>query len=314
MTSRATTQRGGRPAEPTSTGVSRAAGLLRRDDLLAALDSAATKRVTVISAPPGSGKTSLLRTWSDRSSNDRRVAFVSVPRDQQDAQQFWLAVLDAIRSSAATTDTRTRAAPAFDGDAMVNTIVSELAEQAKVVVLAIDDLHELRSADALTQLEHLLGMLPGSARVVLSSRRDPPIRLHQLRLANEVAEIRAGDLRFTVRETRELLDASGISLSASGAAALHQRTEGWAAGLRLAVISLSPDLSLGLLVRRSMAGSSVCERFVGVGSGLVSVKCGRGGGVCGPERCPGALNERGGSRGCVPGVSRGGRHAVVGRR
>ena len=78
---------------------------------------------------------------------------------------------------------------------------------------------------------------------MLSSRRDPPIRLHRLRLADEVAEIRAGDLRFTERETRELLATSGISLSDAGAAALHQRTEGWAAGLRLAVISLSghPD-------------------------------------------------------------------------
>jgi LuxR family transcriptional regulator, maltose regulon positive regulatory protein len=78
---------------------------------------------------------------------------------------------------------------------------------------------------------------------VLSSRRDPPIRLHQLRLAGEVAEIRAGDLRFTESETRELLAASGIGLSDSGAGSLHERTEGWAAGLRLAVISLSghPD-------------------------------------------------------------------------
>ncbi len=110
-------------------------------------------------------------------------------------------------------------------------------------MLIIDDVHELTSAAALTQLEHLLAILPSSARVVLSSRRDPSIRLHQLRLADEVAEIRADDLRFTERETRELLAASGISLSDSGAAALYQRTEGWAAGLRLAVISLSghPD-------------------------------------------------------------------------
>ena len=110
-------------------------------------------------------------------------------------------------------------------------------------MLVIDDLHELRSADALTQLERLLAALPRSARVVLSSRRDPPIRLHRLRLADEVAEIRAADLRFTESETRELLAASGISLSDAGAAALYQRTEGWAAGLRLAVISLSrhPD-------------------------------------------------------------------------
>jgi len=169
---------------------------------------------------------------------------VSVPHDQQDAQQFWLAVLDAIRQSATAADSRSRTAPpAFEGDAMVDTIVSELAEQAAVFVLIIDDLHELRSADALSQLEHLLASLPSSARVVLSSRRDPPIRLHQLRLADEVAEIRASDLRFTERETRDLLAASEIGLSDGAAAALHQRTEGWAAGLRLAVISLSshPD-------------------------------------------------------------------------
>jgi len=242
MTGSATTQRGERPTPPASTGASRAPGLLRRDDVLVTLDRATEKKVTVISAPPGSGKTSLLRTWSDPSSQDRRVAFVSVRRDQQDAQQFWLGVLDAIRSSGGTDD-RTRAAPpAFEGDAMIDTIVSELAEQASVVLI-IDDLHELNSPDALTQLEDLLARLPGSARVVLSSRRDLPIRLHQLRLADEVAEIRAADLRFTVRETRELLAASGVSLSDTGSAALHQRTEGWAAGLRLAVISLSghPD-------------------------------------------------------------------------
>ena len=72
-----------------------------------------------------------------------------------------------------------------------------------------------------------------------TQRRDPPIRLHQLRLVDEVAEIRAGDLRFTEREARELLAGSGISLSDAGAAALYERTEGWAAGLRLAVISLT---------------------------------------------------------------------------
>ena len=231
-----------RPApssRPASTGISSAAGLLRRDDLLAALDRASLKKVTVISAPPGSGKTSLLRAWSDRARKDRRIAFVSVSPDQQDAQQFWIAVLDAIRQTDTNADSRRRAAaPVFEGDVMVDTVVSELAKATRVVVLVIDDLHELSSADALSQLEHLLGVLPGSARVVLSSRRDPPIRLHQLRLADEVAELRASDLRFTLSETRDLLAASEISLSDSGAAALYERTEGWAASLRLAVISL----------------------------------------------------------------------------
>ena len=211
MTSLATTQREGKPEQPTPRDVSAAQGLLDRDDLLQLLDRAVSKRVTVISAPPGSGKTSLLRAWADRSTNVPRVASVSVDRDQQDAQRFWSAVRDAIRRSPRSIDTQTQqaTAAAVDADQLADTVVSELAEQVEPVVLIIDDLHELKSADALTQLEQLLITLPSSTRVVLSSRRDPPIRLHQLRLADQVAEIRAADLRFTESETRELLAASG---------------------------------------------------------------------------------------------------------
>ncbi len=226
-----------------SGAVSGARGLLDRKDLLQLLDRAVTKRLTVMSAPPGSGKTSLLRAWADRSTTLRRVAFVSVERDQRNDQRFWCSVLDAIRSPAGSIDAATSPAAALDVDQVIDSLVAEFAEQVDPVVLIVDDLHELKSADALTQLEQFLEVLPGSARVVLSSRRDPSIRVHRLRLADDVAEIRAGDLRFTEYETRELLAASAISLSDAGVAALHQRTEGWAAGLRLAVISLSghPD-------------------------------------------------------------------------
>jgi LuxR family transcriptional regulator, maltose regulon positive regulatory protein len=230
--------------QPSASNPSVPQALLSRDGLLRMLDRAVTKRVTVISAPAGSGKTSLLRAWTDRSTNPTRVAFVSVDRDQQDAEAFWLAVLGAIRRPAGSSEPGALpVTDAFDGEQVVDLVLSELAEQVDPVVLIVDDLHELRSAGALAQLERLLGSLPASAHVVLSSRRDPPIRLHQLRLAGEVAEIRAGDLRFTESEARELLASSEISVCDAGAAALCERTEGWAAGLRLAVMSLSghPD-------------------------------------------------------------------------
>jgi LuxR family transcriptional regulator, maltose regulon positive regulatory protein len=220
-----------------------ASAFLERKELVHTLDLAVTKRVTIISAPPGSGKSSLLRAWIDRWSGRRPVALVSVEHDERDAQRFWSAVLDAIRSSAPSADPPPVATATGDVDQVVDAVLSELASHANPVVLIIDDLHELNSADAVAHLEQLVAVLPSSARLVLSSRRDPSLRLHQLRLAAEVSELRARDLRFTEGETRELLAASGISLSTDGAASLHRRTEGWAAGLRLAVISLShhPD-------------------------------------------------------------------------
>jgi LuxR family transcriptional regulator, maltose regulon positive regulatory protein len=219
--------------------------LIGRADLLAALDRAAAKRVTIISAPAGSGKTSLLRLWADCRGERHRLAVVQVQRDQHDAQQFWLAVLSAVRQASAA-DRRAElpaGTPDFNAPAMVDRVLSELADARGGITLVIDDLHELTSPDALAQLTRLLTSLPGDVHAVLATRRDLPLRLHQLRLAGELAEIRAADLRFSERETRELLAASGITLSEAASALLYQRTEGWAAGLRLAAISLAghPD-------------------------------------------------------------------------
>ncbi|HEX6525850.1 MAG TPA: LuxR C-terminal-related transcriptional regulator [Streptosporangiaceae bacterium] len=201
--------------------------------------------MTIIAAPAGSGKTSLLRAWADRPGQPRRLAVLQVQRDQQDAQQFWLALLDAVRHASATTGRAEppAATPDFNAPAMVDRVLSELADAGGGITVVIDDLHELTSAEALAQLTRLLTNLPPHVHAILTTRHDVRLRLHRLRLAGELAEIRAANLRFTERETRELLDASGIVLSAAGAALLHQRTEGWAAGLRLAAVSLAdhPD-------------------------------------------------------------------------
>jgi LuxR family transcriptional regulator, maltose regulon positive regulatory protein len=219
--------------------------LIDRGDLLAALDRAAASKVTVISASAGSGKTSLLRAWAGRPGQPHRLALVQVQRGQHDAQQFWLALLDAVRRAAGENSGAEppAATPDFNGHAMVDRVLSELADAHGGVTLVIDDLHELHSPETPAQLTRLLTSLPPNVHAILTTRHDVRLRLHRLRLAGQLAEIRAADLRFSERETRELLHASGIALSAAGAALLHQRTEGWAAGLRLAALSLAghPD-------------------------------------------------------------------------
>ncbi|HEX3313101.1 MAG TPA: AAA family ATPase [Streptosporangiaceae bacterium] len=200
-----------------------ALGLIDRGDLVAALDRAATRKVTIISAPAGSGKTSLLRAWAGRPGQPGRLAVLQVQRDQQDAQQFWLALLGAVRQATGTDNGAEppAATPDFKGQAMAGRVLSELAGARNGVTLVVDDLHELNSPEAFAQLTRLLTSLPPQVHAILTTRHDVRLGLHQLRLAGELAEIRAADLRFSERETRELLDASGVALSEAGVALLQ---------------------------------------------------------------------------------------------
>jgi LuxR family maltose regulon positive regulatory protein len=155
-------------------------------------------------------------------------------------------MLGAVRAAAGIGEGGTQlppVTPGSSGSAMVDKVLSELEGACDRIVLVVDDLHELSSAEAAGQLTALLTRLPPGVRAIVATRRDLPLRLHKLRLAGDLAEIRAAQLRFTEHETRQLLAAAGISLPEHMAAMLHQRTEGWAAGLRLAVLSLAghPD-------------------------------------------------------------------------
>ena len=172
--------------------------LIQRGELLASLDRAAQAKVTLISAPAGSGKTSLLRAWADGPGQPYRLAVVQVQRDQQDSQQFWLAVLSAIRQAPGTPGEgeQLAATPDFNQEAIADRVRSELAEHRDRTFLIIDDLHELTSPEALRQLTRLLEKLPQHVHAILATRRDLPLRLHKLRLAGELAEIRAADLAF----------------------------------------------------------------------------------------------------------------------
>ena len=201
-------------------------------------------RVTVVSAPAGSGKTVLLRSWIAGAGLADQAAWVAAGREERDPQRFWLSVLGTLRATGpgAGLVRAVSAAPDVDGWGLAERLLEDLAPLADPVWLVIDDVHEL-GPDALRQLELVVMRAPPGLRFVLAARHDVRLGLHRLRLEGGLAEIRAGDLKFTLAEAGELFTAAGVELDEPALAVLHERTEGWAAGLRLAALSLAghPD-------------------------------------------------------------------------
>jgi len=201
-------------------------------------------RVTVVSAPPGSGKTVLLRSWLDQGGLDGQAAWVPAAPGERDPQRFWVSVTGALRQTSAGAELvrGVSAAPNLDAWGLVERLLADLAPLADPLWLVIDDVHEL-DPEALRQLELLIMRAPPQLRFVLATRHDVRLGLHRLRLEGELAEIRAADLAFTRAEAGQLLTAAGVELPDPVLAALYERTEGWAAGLRLAALALAghPD-------------------------------------------------------------------------
>jgi LuxR family transcriptional regulator, maltose regulon positive regulatory protein len=217
-------------------------GVVPRPELLRLLGGSA--RVTVVSAPAGSGKTVLLRSWISEATVTQPTAWLAEGRDGGDPRQFWLSALGALRQTGpgSALVRPLTAAPDLDGWALVERLLKDLAPLDEPLWLVIDDVHEL-GPEALRQLELLVSRAPAELRFVLASRHDVRLGLHRLRLEGELAEIRAADLRFTVAEAHELFAAAGVELPDAALAGLLERTEGWVAGLRLAALSLAehPD-------------------------------------------------------------------------
>ena len=192
----------------------------------------------MVSAPPGSGKTVLLRSWISWAGLAGSAAWVPTGPGERDPQRFWLSVLAALRQTAAGSALvrELTAAPDLDGWVITERLLKDLAPLDDQLWLVVDDLHEL-GPEGLRQLELLIMRAPPELRFVLATRHDVRLGLHRLRLEGDLAEIREPDLRFTVAEARELFDAAGVQLPDPGP--LVERTEGWAAGLRLAALSLA---------------------------------------------------------------------------
>jgi LuxR family transcriptional regulator, maltose regulon positive regulatory protein len=218
-------------------------GVVVRRELVRRLNRAG--RVAEVSGPAGSGKSVLLRSWIDEAALAGQAAQVSVQDENRDPQRFWSSVAEAVRGTAAGSALvqPLTAAPDLDGWSAVERLLADLGSLRDRIWLVIDDVHALGSAEALRQLELMLMRAPAGLRFVFASRHDLRLGLHRLRLEGELTEIRASSLRFSRDEARALLEAAGVHLSESALALLHQRTEGWAAGLRLAAQSLTehPD-------------------------------------------------------------------------
>ena len=208
---------------------------------------AEAERVAAISAPAGSGKTVLMRSWIADAGLARHAAWVPVDSQERDPHGFWISVADALRGTAAGSPLvrPLTAAPDLDGWAVVERLLTDLAPLEDRLWLMIDDAHLLDSREVLAQLELLLLRAPQELRFVLATRHDLRLGLHRLRLEGELTEIRTADLRFSLAEARALFGATGVELPADALARLHGRTEGWAVGLRLAALSLAghPDPS-----------------------------------------------------------------------
>jgi LuxR family maltose regulon positive regulatory protein len=211
------------------------ARLVSRPRLLAMLERARDSMVTLVNAPAGAGKTLLLAEWV-RTHDTCRTSWVSLDADDNDDRRFWSALLDAVSTTSRLPDLPVPASPSTDPTFLAD-VVNALDDLPAPVLLVLDDVHELTDARPLHGLASLLRRQPPGLRLVLSTRRDAHLPLSRTRLADELSEIRAEDLRFAPEEARALVDRAGIRLDPDQLGRLLEQTEGWAAGLRLATLS-----------------------------------------------------------------------------
>ena len=197
-------------------------------------------RVTMISAPAGSGKTYLLRSWIGEAGLERSTAWVRVNREEGDANRFWNSVRSALQDTVPGSISKLNVTGTRDRDDLtVERLLMDLTALDEPLWLVIDDLDELRSPETLGHLELFLSRAPAQLRVALATRHDLRLGLHRARLDGELTELRADDLRFTVAEAGDLFDMAGVTVPDSALTLLVERTEGWAAGLRMAALALA---------------------------------------------------------------------------
>jgi LuxR family maltose regulon positive regulatory protein len=212
--------------------------------------------LTVITGPPGAGKTMALALWTAAAPGP--VAWVCLDEFDNRPGAFWSYVVAALRRAGVAIPKALRAVQhdRAAGDGSLLRLTAALAAQDPPVTLVLDDLHLLTDPEVLKELEFVLRNVGPGLRLAVTSRMDPLLPLHRYRLAGQLTEIRAHDLAFSSDEAGQLLAQHGGELTADALENLTQRTEGWAAGLRLAAISLSNHPDPGQFVKELLAEDS----------------------------------------------------------
>src|SRR6266550_3241759 len=234
-------------------------GFVPRPRLVEALGEGLARGRVLVCAPAGFGKTALLADWAR--GGGRPVAWLGLDAGDSDPARFWryaVAALDRARPGLAG---RVGPPPSRSFEGLVTALINELAADPgpDEVLVVLDDYHLVDPGPVHESVAFLLENLPPGLRVVVSSRADPPLPLARLRARGQLAELRVADLRFTPEEAAALLgEAAGPGLPGTAVAALVARTEGWAAGLQLAGLSLRGHADAAGLRRRSAAATASC--------------------------------------------------------
>jgi DNA-binding SARP family transcriptional activator len=222
-------------------------GLVPRPRLSERLDEGAASMLTLVSAPAGFGKTTLLAEWltagSAAPADERLVAWLSLDRGDNDPVSFWTYVIAALRTVASGVGESAlellQAPQPRPIETVLTVLLNDLGALAADIVLVLDDYHVIDARDMQDGMAFLLDHLPPGLHVMIASRADPALPLARWRACGELVEIRAAELRFTPGEAAAYFNGMmGLQLTARDVAALEGRTEGWIAALQLAALSM----------------------------------------------------------------------------
>ncbi|MEO8608413.1 MAG: LuxR C-terminal-related transcriptional regulator [Chloroflexota bacterium] len=240
------------PSELLNTKLSFPDGRLngvRRQVLIDRLEKGREFKLTLLSAPAGSGKTTLVSAWLAGHMAADEVAWVSLDLGDNDPVRFWRYLITACQRfqpglGATALDMLQSMQPSFEN--VLTLWINELAAMKKKGILILDDYHFITTRLIHDTVTFLLEHLPTTLHLVMTTRHDPLLPLPRLRVRNELSEFHMADLRFSNLEIQQFFeDSITFSLSAETLATLETRTEGWAAGLQLATLALQGKSDVG---------------------------------------------------------------------